>query len=193
MSDTKYQWLEQKCKEYQHDNQKLKDLCKRFEKVSIDRRIPTEMYYNEVEYINKLFTTALKGNNESYQLFMKISVPHSYNDLEHITLPEFKQHFVTFMRSIKNYIDFVDKCNYNGPIFTQITSETNLSILDKVTFVNDKIIKFDALLQTERWALNVPDSSRATRDDMLKWLQSTTEMLLQVNACLNPIHDLSSV
>ncbi len=182
----KCQWLEKKCKEYQESNQKLRKRLQRLGKLSSDRDIPSQMYNHEIEYANYLIMNALQGNSDAYQLFIKIPSPSSYNELYYKNFPDLKKHFVSFVRTIKNYLDFLQKCTYTGPIFINVINKTNVSLQDKRVHVMVKLNHYRSLLQSSSWSVSLDELSKNIREEILKWLIQWLGILCDIDACLQP-------
>ncbi len=182
----KCQWLEKKCQEYQQDNQKLRKRLIRLEKLASDRGIPSQLYNHEAEYSNGVIKDLLKGNSETYQQLLKIPTPQSYTDLQQNILPELVEYFPRFVRTIKNYLDFLKACTYSGPIFTSISNEYNLALRAKVGDVRDKLKQRRSLLESSSWSVNLDNPSRNIRKELLVWLDSADGILRDIDPYLEP-------
>lgn len=188
----KSQWLEKKCKEYKIENQKLRKRLQRLEKLSSDRGIPSQMYNHEVQYGNCLIRDVLIGNSEAYQNFMKIQMPNSYNDLYNSVIPNLRKYFVVYIKTYKKYLDFIKGCTYEGPIFTSVTNDTNVSLRDKLTNVRNKLNKYRSLLESSSWSVSLDEVARKIRKEILDWINLADSIVKDIDAQLAP-KDLNKV
>lgn len=185
MDSIKCKLLETRNNEYRQKNKELQQQLKHIEMIASERSEPTELYYKEIEYTNNFFKTKLENHASLIQDILKLPPPQSFNDLKQNIFPKLKLLFLSFIKKINNYTDYLKTC-WKGPIISDCCNKINLDLEEKLKTTINRFNYYCSILNTSKWTSDLPEHN-SCKTQFLDWLNKATDIMKEFIKKLQPL------